>query len=534
MLRFTFIFLLFLLAPMTGAGLAHAASTSPLPTVSSAPANTAPAAKAVPVPKDAPVPAAVSKIEPAVSDTSNGEVSTDDPYTVHGVKVDVTAETSMKARDKAFTLGQQTAFLALAKSLTDDEKIKMYDEAQIAKLVKSFEVESERASGTRYSATLTYHFKPQATAALLGKNGIEVSDDPYNRPKKRDGIEALSATTMPPERILILPILRAPDRSILWEEKTPWHRAWDYVLSDRPAPDLIIPEGTVEDVGAINANEALAGLNLPLTRIMRKYQARGALVAVLMANNNMPQSNQTLSVQLARFDVQGKMLGTIVMPVPAQPNRKDMEWLQASVMNSINAWRDNVAKTSQQPIVTTQNVTGVNSPTTTTAAAPTAGQFLRVMLTVPFANMEEWAAKREALQGVPGIANLEVLRMNRYRAVVQIDYSGAQSQLDQALTTRNMQIMPTNPPDGTYMLSSTGQPQVINGATGQPVFRTVYPTQPQGQAPQMAPGQMVPGQMVPGQIPPAQIQPVGQPELLPDQQQDIQIQDPNDNQRFQQ
>jgi hypothetical protein len=99
------------------------------------------------------------------------------------------------------------------------------------------------------------------------------------------------------------------------------------------------------------------------------------------------------------------------------------------------------------------------------------------MLTVPFANMEEWSAKRETLQAIPGMAALEVLRMNRYRAVVQIDYTGAQSQLDQALTTRNMQILPTNPPDGTYMLSSTGQPPMGYASPAQPVFTTVYPNQ---------------------------------------------------------
>ena len=526
MLRFIFVFLLFLFAPLTGAHLAKAAGSSPLPTSSSAPSTVVnPAVKSVV--KPSPTPAAVSKMEPVAKldapaeNKESGEVSSDDPYTVRGVQVDVTAESSMKARDKAFTLGQQTAFLALAKSMSGDDKVKMYDEAQIGKLVKSFEVETERASGTRYTATLTYHFKPQATSALLSKNGVEVSDDPYNRPKKRDGIEALSATTMPTERILVLPILRATDRSILWEEKTTWHRAWDNVLSDRPQPDIIIPEATIEDVGAITASEALAGLSLPLTRIMRKYQARGVLVAVLMANNNMPQPNQNLSVQLARFDERGKMLGTIVMPVPAQPNRKDMEWLQASVMNTINAWRDNVAKTSQQPIVTTQ-AAPINTPASGNMPAPAAGQFLRVMLTVPFANMEEWASKREALQGIPGMAALEVLRMNRYRAVVQVDYSGAQSQLDQALTTRNMQILPTNPPDGTYMLSSTGQPQLGNGATGQPVFRTVYPP-------------LQPGQIPPAQIQTPQIQPIGQPELIPEQPaQETPMQDPNSDPRFQQ
>ena len=516
MLRFIFVFFMFLLCPLAGIGGAWAASPSPLPTISSSSSA-----------KGVQSPVAVSKLEPTTEkaiekntpQNNSGEVSENDPYTVRGVQVDVTAETSMKARDKAFTLGQQTAFLVLAKTMSGDDKIKMYDEARIAKLVKSFEVETERASGTRYTATLTYHFKPQATAALLNKNGGEVSDDPYNRPKKRDGIEALSATTMPPERIIILPILRAPDRNILWEEKTLWHRAWENVLSDRPQPDLTIVEGTIEDVGSITASEALAGLNIPLTRIMRKYQARGVLVAVLMANNNMPQPNQNLSIQLARFDYSGKMLGTIVIPVPAQPNRKDMEWLQASVMNAINAWRDNVAKTSQQPVVVTQPVNTINGPVVNTATPPAPGQFMRVMLTVPFANMEEWAGKREVLQGIPGMAALEVLRMNRYRAVVQVDYTGAQSQLDQALSTRNMQILPTNPPDGTYMLSSTGGPPIINGVQGQPVFKTIYPN-PNAQ---------------PSQIQPAQIQPIGQPELMQDQPvQEMPVQDPNIDPRFQQ
>lgn len=514
MLRFIFVFIVFFQILAVGAPPLWAASTSPLPTAPSAPAGSVkqvvPAVQPAVVSKiaPAPVPAPATTDRPSDDNTSNnsgGQIAQDDPYTVHGVKVDVTAETSMKARDKAFMLGQQTAFMALAKNLSGSDTVKMVDDARIGKLVKSFEVESERASGTRYTATLTYHFKPQATAALLGKDGAEISDDPYNKPKKADGIQALSATTMPPERVLVLPILRMAERSILWEEKTPWHKAWDNVLSDRPAPDLIIPEGTIEDVGAITASEALAGLNLPLTRIMRKYQARGIIVAALIGGNVVPQSSQNLSIQLARFDDRGKMIATITIPVPAEPRRKDIEWLQSSVVSAINAWRDSVAKlNTPQPLP----AYGVAQPAMPTATAP--GQFLRVALTVPFANMEEWAAKRETLQAIPGMAALEVKTMNRYRAVVQIDYTGAQSQLDQALSTRNMQILPTNPPDGTYMLSSTGQPQIMNPAQNQPVFTTVYPSNINSatQPPQ--------GDIPAAQIQTPHIQPVGQPQLLPD------------------
>ena len=359
---------------------------------------------------------------------------------------------------------------------------------------------------------------------MLGKGG-DIASDP-NKTKRPDGGLALSATTMPVQRTLVLPILRSAERSILWEEKTAWHKAWDNVLLDRPNPSLIVPEGTIQDVGAITASEALAGLNLPLTRIMHKYQAREVLVAVLVANNTSPQPSQNLSVQLARFDAQGKILETATMPVPAQPTRNDMQWLQANVTSTIAVWQDILMKEKQKAAMQPLGQPGgVAAPITPNN--PAGRQSVRVTLTVPFATMDEWAAKRDTLQTIPGMASLEVLRMNRYRAVIRLDYTGEQTQLDQALTTRNMVILPSNPPDGTYVLSSTGQP-INNGMPTQPVFTTVYPTPPpvivqQGQVPIQQPLAQPPLQMQP-----AQIQPVGQPELMqeqPIQNQPIQNQD---------
>lgn len=522
MLRFIFVFAFVLASALGGIKPLMAATTSPLPTVSKVEpvkVESKPAPVATPAPvKTIPPAAIVSKIETVKPDTeksdasktetgktetsklenSAGQVSADDPYTVRGIKVDVSAENSLKARDKAFSEGQAAAFEILAKNLSGEETVKKYDEERIGKLVKSFQVESERASGTRYTATLTYHFKPQATAALLGKSGIEVSDDPYNKPKKNT--PDTPTQTAEVQRALVLPILRSSDKSILWEESTTWRRAWENVLSDHPMPDLMLAEGTVEDVGSITASEALAGLNVPLTRIMRKYQAKEVLVAVLMSGDKGPQPNQNLSVQLARFDSNGKMLGTTTLPFPAQPARKEMEWLQSSVTNTISAWQASKARATEQAAATPNGIAQPATQPSNPNTPATGGQYLRVPLTVPFANMEEWAAKRQTLESIPGMASLVVLRMNRYRAVVQIDYTGAQTQLDQALNTHNMQIMPMSPPDGTYMLSSTGQPQI----QGQPVFTTVYPNQGQGSQPQQIQ------------------QPMGQPEQI----QDPRYQDP--------
>lgn len=98
----------------------------------------------------------------------------DDRLTVRGVAVDVAAENSAAARDKALVAGQRQAFEQLWNAQAPEKPVPKLSDEQIGDLVRDFTVQSEKTSGTRYVATLTYRFRSAATERLLSKSGISL------------------------------------------------------------------------------------------------------------------------------------------------------------------------------------------------------------------------------------------------------------------------------------------------------------------------------------------------------------------------
>lgn len=444
MLRFTPLFLVFALL----SGMALAASTAPLPTASAA-------SKAAAVNPPAP---------------TGPIINSENPYTVKGVKVDVQADSSIKARDKAFIQGGRDAFIALGKRLTSDDSYKAegVSDGALTKMIRSFEVETERASGTRYVATLTFHFKPQEVAGILASSGKEISEDPYAKPQNPQQVDApVAGIAAPVARTVILPILRLPTRSILWEEKTPWHKAWENVLSDHPRGDVILPEGGMEDIGAISATEALAGQRAAISRMMNRAGAQGAVVVALMASDMEMSPSLGTNIQIARFDGQGQLQGTATVTLAGNPQKRLMEWLQGGAGAALGAMEEISNKYAAQ---------GAPPQPSNNIPASYAGVVTRVLVNVPFTNMDEWAARRSVIETIPNVTNLEVLRMNRNRAMVQFDYMGEQPALDASMAQRGMKVVPAPENDGSYLLLMNA-PQMMRAVQPSPMPITA----PQGE-----------------------------------------------------
>jgi hypothetical protein len=406
----------------------------------------------------------------------------EDLYTVKDIKVDEKAENAMKARDKAFTVGQREAFTEMCRRLVNDEKFNPANitDPTIARLIQSFEIENEQSSGVRYIATLTFHFKPGPFADLFEKNNIVYGDHPL----KTQGVKTAATS-----RILVLPLVRTPVRPILWEEKTPWHMAWESVLSSASAAGFVLPEGNLQDVNTIAANEVLAAQPAPLTRIMNQYQAQGLVVAALISPTSNPASFEDLSVQLARFDATGKLLGTSVLPLKADADKPSAQWLQNGAAASMNLLRDigrpaegtAEGTTEGTPVSVSAQMPGaIPSAANTPPTTPSPTQATRMTFTVPINSMAEWSTMRESLRQIAGITQLETLRMNRTRVVIQLGFEGGREQLARALGEKNLQMVAQK--DGTFLLQPAppdiagGEPSAMSpNPTSSPVFQTVYP-----------------------------------------------------------
>lgn len=113
----------------------------------------------------------------------------DDPYTISDVVVDVTADNAVDARAQAFEKGAKLAvekFLALQGADIDVDRV------DADKLVRDFQVNEERFSKTRYTAVLTYRFKPNAMAGLVNpalpaEQALPVPEEPIAAEQPEQG-----------------------------------------------------------------------------------------------------------------------------------------------------------------------------------------------------------------------------------------------------------------------------------------------------------------------------------------------------------
>lgn len=156
-----------------------------------------------------------------------------DPYTITDVIVDVSAKNAVEARAEAFAKGAE---IAVQKFLTAQGSTVDVKTVNPDRLVRDFQVTKERFSRTRYTANLTYHFKPQAMASLVN-------------------------ASVPPENALPVPV-DLPD-SLPQDGETPegvpptapdYDQPWSPAAPNQPAP-----------AGAVSAPVGDAMSTYPLT-----------------------------------------------------------------------------------------------------------------------------------------------------------------------------------------------------------------------------------------------------------------------------
>jgi hypothetical protein len=93
-------------------------------------------------------------------------------FTVGDVEIDRSGATGMAARDAAIVEAQRTAFRRLIERLVPRERLAALprvSDAQISDMVDHFQMQRERISGTRYAASFTVAFRPDAVQAYVGR-----------------------------------------------------------------------------------------------------------------------------------------------------------------------------------------------------------------------------------------------------------------------------------------------------------------------------------------------------------------------------
>ncbi len=315
-----------------------------------------------------------------------------DLYSINSVKVDETAQDAVQAKTKAVGDGQMRAFRTLMRRLTRaDDRVRLPEmkATDVSRLMDSMSVENERTSGTRYIATLTIRFRPETIQDLLLQFNIPFADE------QAPGV-------------LLLAIWKDQGKPTLWDPPNPWREAWAGLNVENSITPLFMPLGDLTDIGAITAEDVLAGDEEKIQAIKDRYAVDSVVIAIaepaaggVRATINGETAVGPINEENV-FDGSGLRVGdeTSENAENTDPRKAALDQAARSFLAAIeDGWKAKHLRLGR-----------------------TDGSSMTV--SVPFSSLGEWNNIRQRITATSGIGSVDVKRLSARGAVVDIVFSG--------------------------------------------------------------------------------------------------------------
>ncbi|MHB1205576.1 MAG: DUF2066 domain-containing protein [Rhodospirillaceae bacterium] len=318
-----------------------------------------------------------------------------DIFTAERVPVDVTAVSVNDARDRGLVQGRVTGLRKVIERLVardDLSRVPTLTSTQIIDMVRDFSIANERSSAVRYIADLTVRFDPNAVRKLLRNAGIPFAET-MSKP------------------LVVVPVLRTENRTLLWEENNPWRAAWIKTASANGLVPLLAPNAEPKDISAVSLDQALNKDPGALATLASAYDAGGALVAVAVVDG--PAVRVTLTA--------------------VRPGVGNDDLTAGAAAQSGQSFEDLLAAAARAASSAVEE----NWRTRNSVTFGTVGQLTAL---VPITALKDWLTVRERLTGVSLIERVDLQAITRDRAQVTLYYAGQREQLRLAMSQRDLSL----------------------------------------------------------------------------------------------
>src|SRR5262245_21299538 len=326
--------------------------------------------------------AATAHAAPAPNPAAPGDL-----YTVKGVRIDATAESAQTARDAAMAQGRPEAWTKVYRRLTPSTmwaRQPRLSDAQLFRLIRSFEVSGERRSTTRYLADVTYHFNPVTVRQLLRQAGLAFTE----------------TRSRPAVVIAIVDDAR-------FDPMSEWARTWSDPVYGQGLVPMILPDADVEHDEILARRDLAQAAWESLAPLVRRYSP--SLVVVAIASSD---GRSVRSIEIS----------------PAGRTPSSFAFAQSNFAALAEAVTEKVAETWKSR----------SSVDYATRA--------RLVADVQFNSLEEWSRIRAQLGAVRAVSDFEVVGLARNEAEVDLSYFGRVEQLRDAMAQQNLVLV--NGPEG--------------------------------------------------------------------------------------
>ncbi|MGZ9097443.1 MAG: DUF2066 domain-containing protein [Micavibrio sp.] len=339
----------------------------------------------------------------ALSVPASAPAWAEDVFTVSGVKVDVTAENAVAAREKAFAEAQLVAFKALADRLLGAEEAKTFvlpDVATISTMIQDFEITDERLSAVEYIGTYTFRFDGDAVRNQFNMGGTKYSD-------------------VASKPVLALPFFQWGSRIIIWQDSNPWLKAWSRSEPQGGLVPIRVPLGDIRDIADIGDDQALTYRRDGMNEILGRYGAGEAIILIAVPGPADAAGVPTdLGVMIYRTDRDRPEYVQTLRINPDANSTADALYDKAVRETRAALQQEWKVETAVDPTIPTNNVT----------------------VRVQFSTMQQWVETRQALRRVQGITAMKVKTVTPREAQVELEFSGDENRLRLALEQQDMML----------------------------------------------------------------------------------------------
>ncbi len=321
-----------------------------------------------------------------------------DLFRITDIAVDESANTAAQARAQALAQVRQDAFARLVRRLAseaDTARLPDMSDAQLQRLIQGLQVQDEAFSDTRYVATYSVQFRPDAVRRVFREADIVYSE----------------AVATPH---LVVPVLDRGGALMLWQQDNPWAAA----LNSPLARDRLIPyrfaEGDREDARLLPAGRAAAGDAAALADFAAHHAVEAVLVVQARLRFDPRLRRDTLHYSYRIWPRGGAGEGRLV----AEPEQ-DRAGLFAEAADRI------YTRLNERQAERTR-VQGGSGGT--------------LMFDVPVASLDEFVTIQKRLHSVSLIQSVRLVRVGLPVSRFEVSFLGGADQLALALADVGVQV----------------------------------------------------------------------------------------------
>ncbi|MBH68969.1 MAG: hypothetical protein CMM58_11495 [Rhodospirillaceae bacterium] len=327
--------------------------------------------------------------------------SSNQVFVVENIAVDVTADTALAARREALENGQIIAWKRLLNRITLPKQsvhLSRFSFEQIRPLIRGYEVLRERMSPVRYLADLSVTFNTEQVRKNLFDYGVPFVETP----------------SLP---VLILPIFETEGVPVLWENPNPWRDVWQNLPEQDSLLPIIVPKGGLADIRDLSASQALRGETDFFKPILKRYRAKKVVIAKASRKFDVADSSPLLEISIANYNAEGRK-EILVDSIRTSVESEMLGLLDTGVIRIvnvlINSWKaENLVTSAVQQ---------------------------RISAIVPIHKFEKWLSIRSRLEIIGILKKIELLRLSKKEALLDLWIMGSVKQFKNALSQKQLEL----------------------------------------------------------------------------------------------